>query len=108
MEKKAPRILFYLSFLSWAFILLFGGYGAVFGLSFFRMCYGWDGFFVGIMSGTLILCFIPILPACLVYEICYLLRCKVSMVQKIPLKKYIIGASVAYVIIVLTAFVSFL
>lgn len=100
MEKKAPRILFYLSFLSWVFVLFFGVYGAIFGLSFFRMCYGWDGFFVGIMSGALALCIIPLLPVSLVYEIAYLLR-KAPAMKKVPLKTYIIGSIVAGAILVL-------
>lgn len=103
MEKKAPKVLFYLSFLSWAFVLLYGVYGAVFGLSFFTMCYGWDGFLVGVMGGGLMLCIVPVLPVCLVYEIAYLLR-KVPVVKKMPLKTYItlavaVGAVLALMVV---------
>ena len=106
MEKKAPKVLFYLSFLSWAFVLLYGVYGAVFGVSFFSMCYGWDGFFVGIMSGGLMLCIVPVLPVCLVYEVAYLLR-KVPAIKKMPLKTYITIVSVVGVALALMAVLMF-
>ena len=107
MEKKAPKVLFYLSFLSWAFVLLYGLYGAIFGLTFFTMCYGWDGFLVGVMGGGLAHCIVPVLPVCLVYEIAYLLR-KVPAMKKVPLKTYIIGSIVVGTILTLVALVMIL
>ena len=89
MKRNVSKIVFYLSFLSWAFILLLGVYGAVFGLSFFHMCYGWDGFCVGVISGTFILSVVPVFPACLVYEIAYVLWKKVPAVRKLSVMNYI-------------------
>lgn len=33
---------------------------------------------------------IPVLPVCLVYEICYIVRNKVPAVKKVPAKKFYI------------------
>ncbi len=107
MEKKAPKVLFYLSFLPWASVLLYGVYGAIFGLSFFTMNYGWDGFLVGVMSVGLSLCIVPVLPICLVYEIAYVLR-KVPAVKKMPIKAYItiaaaVGVALALLVVLMFA-----
>lgn len=91
MKHKAAKILFLISFLPWLFVPVNGILGAIFGVGFFfDTCYGWDGFLLGVLGALLGMTLIPILPVCLVYEICYIVRNKVTVVKKVPAKKFYI------------------
>lgn len=90
MKSKAAKVIFLVSFIPWALVLLYGVYGAFFGVDFFGMCYGWEGFLFGIMIAGIVMCVVPILPVCLVYEICYILCNKVPRLRKVPTKKFFI------------------
>jgi len=98
MKSKAAKVIFLVSFIPWALVLLYGMYCAFFGVDFFETCYGWDGFLVGIMIAGGLMCVAPILPVCLVYEICYILHNKVPMLRKVSTKKFFISALVLCVI----------
>lgn len=102
MKGKVAKILFLLSFLPWIFIPVNGILGAIFGVGFFfSTCYGWDGFLLGVLGALLGMTLIPILPVCLVYEICYIVRNKVPVVKKVPAKKfYITVGAVCGVVVV--------
>ncbi len=72
---------------------------------FFGILTGSDGFIIGVISVLYSLCFIPVIPLCILYDICYLLRKRIPALNKIPLKKYIItcvciGAAVSGAILI--------
>jgi len=91
MKAKVAKILFIISFLPWIIVPVNGILGAVFGVDFFfNTCYGWDGFLLGVLGALLGMTLVPILPVCLVYEICYIVRNKVPAVKKVPAKKFYI------------------
>ena len=91
MKNKVAKILFLISFLPWIFVPINGILGAIFGVGFFfNTCYGWDGFLLGVLGALLGMTLIPILPVCLVYEICYIVRNKVPAAKKVSAKKFYI------------------
>ncbi|MBR3613765.1 MAG: hypothetical protein IKL55_01115 [Clostridia bacterium] len=91
MKKNFLKIVFIISFLPYVFILIQGIIGAFTGISFFyNTTYGFDAF----VTSTLLMLYtfsfsIPIIPICLFFQVCYILRKKVGKVKSISLKKYI-------------------
>ena len=95
MKGKVAKVLFILSFIPWALVPLCGIFGAIFGVGFFfSTAYGWEGFLLGALAALLGMIMVPVLPVCLVYEICYILRNKVPVVNKVPAKKFYITVGV--------------
>lgn len=91
MKNKIPKILFIVSFLPYLLILLFGIISTFSGITFlFNTIYGFDAFIVSIFFIIYnFFFFIPIIPICLIYQICYLLKNKIKKFKNIKLKKYI-------------------
>lgn len=100
-KRKAAKIILIISFVPYALVLLSGIIGAIFGAGFFfDTVYGWDGFLIGVLGAGLAMLYIPIIPACLIYQIVYLIRSKVGAVKKIPFKKFApVAGGIAAVII---------
>ena len=91
MKNKVAKILFIISFVPWLLVPLCGIFGAIFGVGFFfSTAYGLEGFFLGALAALLGMIMIPVLPVCLVYEICYILRNKVPAVKKLSAKRFYI------------------
>lgn len=92
MKSKTAKVIFILSFLPWALVPLGGLIGAVWGVSwFFSTVDGWGGFLLGAMASAIGMCIVPVLPSCLIYEICYIAYNKIPCLKKIPAKKFAIG-----------------
>ena len=81
-KEKVLKILFFISFLPFIFLLAKSTYHAIFGYDEFT----WVGYYVGTIYGFeaflevfvwtgLALCFIPVLPICFVYQLIYIIRC---------------------------------
>jgi len=91
MKNKVAKILFIISFVPWLLVPLCGIFGAIFGVGFFfSTAYGLEGFFLGALAALLGMIMIPVLPVCLVYEICYIVRNKVPAVKKLSAKRFYI------------------
>lgn len=90
MKNKAPKIIFILSFIPYLLVLLAGIASAIWGAGFFYTSYyGWDGFVFGITIMLYqLLCMIPVIPVCFIYQLAYILRRKVKALGKIGIKKY--------------------
>lgn len=92
MRSKAAKVIFILSFLPWALIPIGGLIGAVFGVSwFFSTIDGWDGFLLGALVAAVGMCIVPVLPICLIYEVCYIAYNKIPRLKKISSKKFAIS-----------------
>lgn len=100
-KQKAAKIILIISFIPYGLVILSGIIGAVFGAGFlFDTFYGLDGFLIGALGGCISMIDIPILPACLIYQIIYLIRSKIGVIKKIPFKKFLpIACGIALVII---------
>ncbi len=108
-KRKAAKIILIISFVPYGLVLLSGIIGAIFGAGFFfDTVYGLDGFFIGVLGAGLSMSYIPIIPACLIYQIVYLIRSKIGVIKKIPLKKFLpIAGGIALVIIGVILFDNF-
>ncbi|MBP0964916.1 MAG: hypothetical protein J5999_06445 [Oscillospiraceae bacterium] len=100
-KQKAAKIILIISFVPYGLVLLSGIFGAIFGVGFFfDTVYGLDGFLIGILGAGMSMIYIPIIPACLIYQIVYLIRSKVEFLKKIPFKKFApVAGGIALVII---------
>lgn len=86
MNPKVKKVLFALTFLPYAAVLLLCLWGTFFGLEFFGMNYGLDGFVTGLIhSFVYMVLLVPVLPVCAVFHILCLLR-KIPLVKKINAK----------------------
>ncbi|MDE6519134.1 MAG: hypothetical protein K2K91_01555 [Ruminococcus sp.] len=73
MKNKIPKIILILSFAPYVFVLLYGVCSAFFGFGFiFVTSYGFNAFTNGIIFMTLLLCYYPVIPICLIYQLVYL------------------------------------
>ena len=92
MNTKVKKVLFILTFLPYALVILGGLKGAFFGATFlFSTDYGLDGFITGVFISLLYMTvFIPIIPVCIVFHILCLLR----KTKKISTKKFAVICSV--------------
>ena len=90
MNPKVKKVLFILTFIPYALVVLGGLKGAFFGASFlFRTDYGFDGFINGVFISLLyMIAFIPVIPACIVFHMLCLLRKTVPFLKKISIKKF--------------------
>lgn len=72
MKKIIPKIILILSFAPYVFCLLYGIYSAIFGLRFlFSTSYGFDAFMSSIVLTGFFLCYYPVIPICLIYQLVY-------------------------------------
>ena len=106
-KRKAAKIILIISFVPYGLVLLSGIHGAIFGAGFFfDTVYGWDGFLIGALGACLSM--IPIIPACIIYQIIYLIRSKIEVIKKIPFKKFLpVAGGIALVIIGVILFDNF-
>ena len=75
---KLSKLLFFLSFAPAVFLLMTAEMSIFTGSTwFFSKEYGFDAFISTLMLGGLAMCYIPILPACLIYQVVYVLLFKV-------------------------------
>ena len=73
MKKKIFKIILILSFAPYAFCLLYGMYSAFNGFTFFfSTSYGFEAFRDSTLLTLLMLCYFPIIPPCLIYQLVYL------------------------------------
>ena len=91
MKNKILKILFIISFLPYFLIILSGILCAFSGISFIStQIYGFDAFLLTIWfalySFTLE---IPIIPICIIFQLCYILKTNVKKIKKINTKKYV-------------------
>ena len=71
---KISKILFYISFAPAAFLLMWALSSMLGGFSFWgSTSYGFEAFIDVIMLGGWVLCYVPVLPACFIYQMLYLL-----------------------------------
>lgn len=108
-KQKAAKIILTISFVPYGLVILCGIIGAVSGAGFFfDTVYGWDGFLIGALGACISMIYIPILPACLIYQIIYLIRSKIGVIKKIPFKKFLpVAGGIALVIIGVILFDNF-
>ena len=75
---KLSKLLFFLSFAPAVFLLMAAVMSIFTGSTwFFSKEYGFDAFISTLMLGGFAMCYIPILPACLIYQVVYVLLFKV-------------------------------
>ena len=68
---KADKIWFVISFVPFSLVMLYGMYGAFFGIDFlWSRNYGLDGFLLAVVFGGIFA--IPVLPVCIIWQIIYL------------------------------------
>lgn len=86
MNPKVKKVLFALTFLPYAAVILLCLWGTFFGLEFFGTNYGFDGFVTGLVySFMYMVVLIPVLPVCVVFHILCLIR-KIPFVKRISTK----------------------
>ena len=70
---KTSKILFYISFLPAAFLLIMAVASIFTGATFiFSTSYGIDAFLTTLILGALALCYVPVLPACVIFQVVYI------------------------------------
>ena len=98
MKNKVLKVLFIISFLPALLILILGIYSIFHGsYTFFgNRLYGLDGFLDVILWVGFVLCtcVIPVLPICLFFQICYILKKTVKKFKDISSKKYVTICSI--------------
>ncbi|MDE6519135.1 MAG: hypothetical protein K2K91_01560 [Ruminococcus sp.] len=107
MKKKIPKIILILSFIPYAFVLLYGVYSAFFGFEFFATSYGFQGFSDSIIIMTILLCYFPVIPICLIYQLVYLTVLIIKNRHNVPKKTVLWISSVIALILIIIA-VSFI
>lgn len=98
MKKKITKIILILSFMPYAFILLYGVYCAFFGFDFFSTSYGFDALTNSIFIMTLLLCYYPVIPICLIYQLVYLTVFLIKNRHNIPKKNILLIVSAVLLI----------
>ncbi len=95
MNPKVKKVLFILTFIPYALVILSGLKGAFFGAAFlFSTDYGLDGFITGVFISLLcMIAFIPVIPVCIVFHLLCLLRKFVPFLKKISIKKFAVICS---------------
>lgn len=96
MNDKIKKVLFILTFIPYALVLLSGLTGAIFGVGFFfDTIYGLDGFFVSaVLLLYVMVIIVPVIPICIVFHILCLLRKKVPFIKKLSVKKFALVCTV--------------
>lgn len=88
MKNKIPKIIFIISLLPYLFILLYGIFNAFAGISFFySTSYGFEAFIISVFFMLYALTLeIPIIPICLIFQICYIFRKKLTNLKMLVQK----------------------
>lgn len=101
MKKIIPKILLVLSFTPYAIALFYGINSAVNGwtLLFGPEVYGFEAFMDSSSIMLLCLCYVPILPPCLIYQLIYLAVFIMKKLHVSKTKMQIISGFIAAVIL---------
>ncbi len=92
-KEKINKILLIISFLPYVLLILISLYHSVFGYdvytlilpTYVKTIYGMEAFLSTLSWNALLLCFIPILPICLLYQI---INLTIYIINKIKHKKF--------------------
>lgn len=106
MKAKTSVKLFILSFVPYVIALLYGIYRAFAGVEYFNTVYGAEGFALGVIDAALTMCYIPVIPLCLVCQIAFILRRKVKAVKELSQKKYEVIVRIAVALVAATVILS--
>ena len=101
MNSKVKKVLFILTFIPYALVLLSGLTGAIFGVGFFfDTVYGLDGFLLSVIFALYAMVMVvPVIPICIVFHILCLLRKKVPFIKKISIKKFALFCTVLFLVV---------
>lgn len=106
MKKIISKIILVLSFAPYVFTLLIGIYSMVDGFDFFfSTSYGFEAFRDSTLLMMLMLCYIPVIPPCLIYQLVYL---SVFIMKKfnVPKNRISLFSSVfAVILVAVTVFI---
>jgi hypothetical protein len=88
-KRKILRIVLWLSFTPYIFLVVYSLYHAIFGYDvytwvlsqYLRTVYGWDAFSEVFLWTSLSLCVIPIIPICFLYQIIYFIRYLIKVIR---------------------------
>lgn len=106
--KKAGKVIFILSFLPAAALLVIAVVSMFTGVRiFFSRIYGFEAFAYAMLGGIYSLCVIPVLPACIIYQISYLTAPRIKQYTKWSDRKaaiafFVVGIIVISVILITT------
>lgn len=90
MKSKVVKTLFIISFLPYLLVLIYGIIRSFLGFPFlFTVIYGFDAFVFSIVYVLYTFTIIPVIPICLIFQVCYILKNKVKRFKNINTKKYI-------------------
>lgn len=102
MKSGSSKIVFAVSFIPLLLCVGVGIFSAVFGTDadWFssEKVYGWEAFRSDFIISALLLCIVPVLPACLIIQIMCLLRIN-EKIRRIPPKKYVLISAAVIVAI---------
>ena len=81
-KHKIFRLVFWLSFLPYVYLIGYSLYHAIFGYDVYtwilpvyvRTVYGWGAFSEAFIWTAFAMCIIPVIPICLIYQIIYFIR----------------------------------
>lgn len=100
MKKIISRIILILSFAPYVFTLIYGIYSMANGFTFFfSTSYGFEAFRDATLLMMLMLCYIPVIPSCLIYQFVYL---SIFIMKKfnVPKNRILLFSAVFTVIII--------
>jgi hypothetical protein len=111
-KEKIYKILLVISFLPYVLLILISLYHSIFGYdvytlilpTYVKTIYGMEAFISTLSWNALLLCFLPILPICLLYQIIYLTTCIINKIKHNKYKHisiYLIAICVVLVVCVL-------
>ena len=97
-KKKLLKIVLWLSFVPYLFLIGYSLYKAIFGHNvytlilpqYLRTTYGWEAFLEVFVWNGIALCVIPVLPICFLYQIIYLIYSIIILILKVFVNKYIL------------------
>lgn len=82
-------VLFALTFVPYALVILGGILGAIRGVDFFfSRCYKCGGFLLGALASLAYMTIVPVIPVCIVFHVLCLLRKNVSFIRNIGAKEF--------------------
>lgn len=96
-KRNVPKILFWCSFLLYLAVLIYGIVngidGAIHGSTFlFGKTYGTKAFVNEFLFTIIAFIFkFPVVPACFLFQICYLLRTQFDLIRRMPFWLYLVG-----------------
>lgn len=106
MEPKVKTVLFILTFIPYAIVILSGIWGAVFGVNFFfAKTDKLGGFILGALASLCYMIIFPIIPVCAVFHLLCLIRKTVPFIKNIGAKEFAIACTVICAAVFITLLV---